>query len=171
MMVAEKGASLSTEDVALRADVGIGTVFRHFPTKEPLLRAVAIMRLEQLTKEARELAVDDGGALFRFFERVVEQAARKTALLHALSSLGVDLPELLDEGGRGFRQAVRELLKRAQGRRLVRDDVDVRDVLYLLLALAHAAGQGSRKVRSGALAVVLDGLRYQRVGGRAGKVT
>jgi hypothetical protein len=68
----EKGRALSTEAVAERAGVGIGTVFRHFPTKEALLQALLVVRLQQLAAEADALAIDDrGGALFIVFERLV----------------------------------------------------------------------------------------------------
>src|SRR4051812_5490623 len=66
---AARGTSASTEEVAREAGVGIGTVFRHFPTKEALLEAVYVARLRRLAEEADALvsADDAGEAFFTFF--------------------------------------------------------------------------------------------------------
>ncbi|MEU9844544.1 helix-turn-helix domain-containing protein, partial [Actinomadura sp. NPDC048032] len=78
---AVQGTSASTEEVARKAGVGIGTVFRHFPTKESLLEAVLVALLKRLAAEARDLraAADPGAAFFGFFTRVVSQAASSGA--------------------------------------------------------------------------------------------
>jgi AcrR family transcriptional regulator len=163
----EKGPAMSTEEVARRASVGIGTIFRHYPTKRDLIEAVVVARLERLTREADALTVDDRGeALFGFFERIVAESADKRTLVHSMSALGIDVGELMREAGAGFRAAVKRLLTRAQERRVVRPDVEVGDVLNLLRALAYAAdvGKTDPDVRRRALAVVIDGLRYRHSG-------
>jgi AcrR family transcriptional regulator len=78
---AAEGVGAPTEAVARRAGVGIGTVFRHFPTKEALLEAVLVERLRGLAEHARAAAADPdaGGALFGFLEHVVTQSAAKNA--------------------------------------------------------------------------------------------
>src|SRR3712207_921520 len=65
------GPSASTEEVARRAGVSVGTVFRHFPTKEALIEAVVVGRLERLVAEADRLAAaeDAGAALITFVHR------------------------------------------------------------------------------------------------------
>jgi len=160
-----EGPSVSTEAVAAEAGIGVGTVFRHFPTKQALLEAVVVRRLGHLTERASGLAVDDGGdALFEFFEHVVEQSARKRTLVHAMSALGIDVGALMREAGAAFRAAVAELLTRAQASGVVRTDVEVDDVLDLLLALAHTSDQDRSPTdkQRRALTVVLDGLRPPR---------
>ena len=79
--------------VARRAGVGIGTVFRHFPTKEALLEAVFVARLSRLADRADELArdPDPGTAFFRFLDALVELAGSKKALSDALAGAGVDV--------------------------------------------------------------------------------
>src|ERR1700674_2193042 len=76
---ADRGTSASTEEIAVRAGVGIGTLFRHFPTKEALLEAILMERVARLGEVARSLATaaDPGAALFGLFGRMVEQAVRK----------------------------------------------------------------------------------------------
>ena len=92
---AAKGTSASTEEIAREAGVGIGTVFRHFPTKEALLEAVFVGRLQRLADEAEaHLDADDpGAAFFAFFGSAVEQSATKTAFADALAQAGVDVQE------------------------------------------------------------------------------
>src|SRR5215471_4249673 len=82
---AARGTSASTEEIALRAGVGAGTVFRHFPTKEALLEAILADRVARLGEEARSLAAsaDPGAALLGLFARMVEEAAVKKTYVEA----------------------------------------------------------------------------------------
>src|SRR6266498_927824 len=75
-------AAAGADEVARRAGVAIGTVFRHFPTKEALLEAVVVERLRSLVEEARSQssADDPGAAFFAFFAQWVELGATKHAL-------------------------------------------------------------------------------------------
>ena len=79
---ATRGTSASTEDIAAAAGVGIGTLFRHFPTKEALLEAVFVERLRCLADDANRLAnaPDAGQAFFVFFRSVLNQARGKSAI-------------------------------------------------------------------------------------------
>ncbi len=162
---AAEGQGLSTEAVAKRAGVGIGTIFRHFPTKRDLLQALLVARMTRLTAEADALALDDRGeALFVFFERLVAHAVRKRALAEALTAVGVDVKQLMQTAGEPFRAAVARLLARAQQQGVVRNDVGVGDVLPLILALAQAADQHAwdKRTQRRALKVLFDGLRRQK---------
>jgi AcrR family transcriptional regulator len=69
------GPSASTEDIARRAEVAVGTIFRHFPTKAALIEAVFVDRLGGLTSEAEVLSTADdaGAAFFAFFAEAVRQ--------------------------------------------------------------------------------------------------
>jgi AcrR family transcriptional regulator len=161
-----RGTAASTEEVARAAGVGIGTVFRHFPTKEALLEAVYVARLEKLAAEADALAAeeDPGEAFFVFFARVVGHAATKNAFSAALMEAGVDVRETTAETGRELRRALAALLGRAQETGAVRRDVGLAEVMTLLVGASQAAERvgGDRGVRDRALAVVFDGLRAGR---------
>src|SRR3569833_3904331 len=75
-VVASHGPQASTEEVARRAGVAVGTVFRHFPTKADLLQALMKELLAQVTADATELAAaDPRTGLFEFFTRLVRRTA------------------------------------------------------------------------------------------------
>ncbi len=160
---AARGTTASTEEVAKAAGVGIGTVFRHFPTKADLLEAVFVTQLRRLAGEAEALASadDPGEAFFRFFTRVVGHAATKNAFSAALAEAGVDLQQSTAEAGPRLKQALATLLTSAQEAGIVRGDVGLPEVMTLLVGASQAAEQvgGDAGVRDRALAVVLDGLR------------
>ncbi|GAA0265966.1 TetR/AcrR family transcriptional regulator [Actinomadura nitritigenes] len=156
---AAQGTSASTEEVARRAGVGIGTVFRHFPTKESLLEAVLVALLDRLAGEARELAsaADPGEAFFGFFARVVSQATTKQALTEALAEAGVDARAATGRTGPDVKDAIGALLERAQRAGAVRADIGPNEVTALLAGISFAAGRagGSDDV----LRIAFDGLR------------
>ncbi|GGM08815.1 TetR/AcrR family transcriptional regulator [Dactylosporangium sucinum] len=163
---AEHGVGASTEEVARRAGVGIGTVFRHFPTKEALLEAVLVERMRRLAEIARERA-DEGApeeAFFGFLELVVGQSATKNALAGAVA----EVESVVAEVGRELRAAIEVLLVRAQEAGVVRGDVSAGDVIAVLVGASRAveyAGAGSRAAR-----VIFDGLRpgvAREIGGQA----
>jgi AcrR family transcriptional regulator len=149
---AELGAGASTEEVASRAGVAIGTVFRHFPTKRDLLAAIMMDLRGRLTEQARVLASEahPGTALFEFASGVVEQAVTKRTVA-----------ELLTGATGSLQQAVEILLALAQAAGTVRPDVRVADVMALLGAASQGALRGGwdRRVRERTLAIIFDGLR------------
>ena len=161
---AAKGTSASTEEVARRAGVGIGTVFRHFPTKEALLEAIVVGHLRRLAAEADALvaADDPGAALAEFFGRAMDRSSTKLAFVDALTAAGVDVRRQAgSQVGRELHRALEALLARAQRAGAVRDDVDVGDLIALLGGASRAAEHAGwdRAAQARILAVVLDGLR------------
>ena len=160
---AERGTSASTEEIARRAGVGIGTVFRHFPTKESLLEAVLDGLLRRLAGAAEALAAGDdpGAGFFAFFAQVVAEAATKNAVSQALAEAGVDPRTVTREAGRALRGALGRLLAGAQRAGAVRADVGVPEVMTLLAATSRAAEYtgADRDLRSRTVAIVFDGLR------------
>ncbi len=165
VLVAHGGVA-STEDVAREAGVGVGTVFRHFPTKEALLTAVYLARLERLTERARGAAsaADAGEAFFRFLLDTVHQSRCKRLLADSLAAAGVDVKSQAEPAVAELRAAVGVLLTRAQQARAVRRDVDVPAIMALLVAASrlseHLADDPSR--REPTLGVLFDGLRAGR---------
>ncbi|MFC6083423.1 TetR/AcrR family transcriptional regulator [Sphaerisporangium aureirubrum] len=158
---AAKGTGASTDEVARAAGVGIGTVFRHFPTKEALLAAVLVDHLRRLAEQADALADarDAGAALFGFFTHVVEQAGGKNAYTGALAEAGVDVGGTTAEFGARMRSALERLLARAQRDGAVRPDVGVAELLALMVGVSRAGEHAGREVQARAAAIVLDGLR------------
>lgn len=163
---ATEGLAVVLDEIARRAGVGAGTVYRHFPTKEALFEAVVFGRLRRLVDEARTLsdAEDPGEAFFGFASRMVEEAVAKKDLVDALAGAGIDVDVASSPVARDLRSAVAELLARAQLAGAVRGDVGAADVMALLLgtslAIRHRiedAGASDRIV-----AVVCDGLRPVR---------
>ncbi len=159
---AAEGLSVPIDEIARRAGVGAGTVYRHFPTKEALFEAIVLSRLELLTREGSELvsAEDAGSAFFGFFSRVLEEGVANMALFDALSGTG--FKDSLTECGWRLHETLGELLVRAQRAGAVRKDISAADVKALLLG-AMVMEQELRGDKSGApgrmAAVVADGLR------------
>lgn len=163
---AAEGTGASTEEVAKAAGVGIGTVFRHFPTKEALLKAVFLERLHKFVAEvARWAEADDpGSAFYAFLDRWVDMGTAKNAYSDALAAAGAAVPRLGDEVGQRVRDALRTLLTRAQAAGTVREDVEVPELIALLVGASRAldyvgedAASRCRTVR-----IIFDGLRSTR---------
>jgi AcrR family transcriptional regulator len=155
----ERGVGASTDEVARAAGVGIGTVFRHFPTKQALLAAVLAARLERLAAEAEALAAapDPGAALDRLIRLVVGNASAKNAYADAL---GGDIPGLKEEVGGRVRDAIAELLNRAQASGAVRAELRPTDLVALLIGASRAVeNTADAAARERLLHVMLAGLR------------
>jgi AcrR family transcriptional regulator len=158
------GAAASTEDVAKLAGVGIATVFRHFPTKQDLLRAVLTERLERMRDRARDLSAsaDPGAAFFEFFTEVIDGAARKLTIIDALAQAGDDPGNGVPvQAGKEMRRAFGELLERAQDAGAVRRDVDLPEVYALMVGVSRSAVvlDLAEPVKERMLALTFDGLR------------
>lgn len=153
----------STEEVAKLAGVGIGTVFRHFPTKAELLEAVLTVRLERLRDRATELTgeADPGAAFFGFFHQVVAEAATKLAISEALVASGAAVGEDARNAGAGMREAFGKLLRRAQEGNAVRRDAGFPEVYALLIGASRGATAAGLEpaVRDKMLELLYDGLR------------
>jgi AcrR family transcriptional regulator len=160
---AAEGASVPLDEIARRAGVGAGTVYRHFPTKETLFEAVVHDRLRQLTADGRALSADadPGEALFRFIERLVTEAALKRDLIDALNGAGADITAALAGVVGELRAETGRLLARAQQAGAVRDDIDISDLMALLSGMIQATQPrpGPNVEPRRAIAVLCDGLR------------
>ncbi|GII62408.1 putative transcriptional regulatory protein TetR [Sphaerisporangium krabiense] len=158
---AEKGASATTEEVAVRAGVAVGTVFRHFPTKNDLLKAILKDLMEHLAERVRALGSGDPATgLFAFFGEMVGQAVEKRTVAElAAADFGVDT--MVAGPVETLRDAIGTLLARAQAAGAVRADVRPDEVLALLTGVCqgavHAAWPPDLQRR--VLAIVFAGLR------------
>ena len=146
------GPDASIDEIARRAGVGHGTVFRRFPTKDDLMYAVIERHVEQMRKIAEEaLASDDPGeAFFGFVQRVAELAMSTPGLHKCVVHCG-EKP-----GAAELEELGNKVVARAQRAGAVRQDIKPAEVGPLIRAalLAAPAGQWRRY-----LEVVLDGLR------------
>lgn len=154
------GPGASTEEIARRAGVGIGTVFRHFPTKVDLLTAVYVTRLEGLRDRASELAAagDPGEAFRTFFRETVEGAPSKLAIAEWLTEPAT--AEAM-RAGEELRAVFAELVQQAQDAGAVRRDVAAPEVYGLMIGISRATPTALRDaaVRDKAIAIAFDGLR------------
>ena len=160
---AEKGTQASTEEVAAAAGVGIGTVFRHFPTKAALLEGVVLSKLQRLIDEAEALSTseDPNAALFEFFSRMVAGSSSKRAFADALAEAGVDLTSATAELKQELGRVIGTLLSNAQRAGTVRKDVGVPELMALMSGAFHAAERGTdcSATACRVLDIIFDGLR------------
>jgi AcrR family transcriptional regulator len=158
------GLTVPLDEIARRAGVGPGTLYRHFPTKEALFEAVVQQRLQRLVDAARirQDAEQPDDALFGFIELLVAEAGPKKDLVDALTGAGVDVRARLAATAAELRTEMHLLLTRAQRAHSVRADITVADLMALIsgiLLSRHAADQPEPADPTRALAVVRDGMR------------
>jgi AcrR family transcriptional regulator len=163
---ADEGLDVPIDEIARRAGLGVGTLYRHFPTKEALFAAIVVGRVERATAHALQLARadDPGGVFFEFLVYLLEQGAMKKDFVDALAGAGVDLSRLAARPKQAFRAAIAKLLARAQAAGAVRRDATVGDVVALIVGLFTAIERQSRarRARARLFAIVCDGLRPPR---------
>ncbi|MEU2430995.1 helix-turn-helix domain-containing protein [Streptomyces sp. NPDC007861] len=134
---AENGTDASLEDIARRAGVGIGTLYRHFPNRHALMNAVFQDALAALLERSRELASAEQpcGALVEWLRAVVTHAGEYRGVARALMSTS------LSQCSIPLREAGARLLTRAQEAGAIRVDVSIGDLMQLTNAIALAAEQ------------------------------
>ncbi|MFZ1997453.1 MAG: helix-turn-helix domain-containing protein [Solirubrobacteraceae bacterium] len=158
---AEGGTSTSLEEIARRAAVGIGTLYRNFPNRQALLEAVYVGELEDLCRAAGEL--DDAepwDALVRWLRRFVGYMATKQALAQELLDY-MDRDAPLFKGCRAMMyEAGGPLLQRAQDAGAVRPDTELSEVIQMVGGIAKIQGAEPAQIEH-ILDIALDGLRYR----------
>jgi AcrR family transcriptional regulator len=163
---AEQGADAGVAEIARRAGVGVGTLFRHFPTKHDLWLATVELSFEDVqTAIAHAGTLDDPWeGLVHVLTVCAEIQARDRAFLQSVG------PELFREPSLQRLNAERmthleDLVERARSTGLVRDDLRAEDIPFLLSAVGGSTGQclvgcaGAPDLWRRYLGIVLDGLR------------
>jgi AcrR family transcriptional regulator len=163
-LFAAEGLAVPLDDIARRAGVGPGTVYRHFPTKEALFEAVVSERIQRMVEAAREHAAadDPGRAFFAYFQQVIERAALNKDICDALESTGQQLKATCLESD--FNEALGTLLERAQQAGAVRPDVTTAELRSLIVGCLSMYRRALAQQRpANELAVVHDGLRPEPI--------
>lgn len=156
----EDGASAPLEDVAERAGVGIGTLYRHFPTRQALLEAVYVDEVEAIARAAADLSdLPPWDALTRWLRQYVGFAATKRALTEALLEAAPDSDVLLS-CRTAILSAGTALLGRAQAAGVVRPDTNFLDVGRLVSGIAVVPTADPAQ-QERLLQLAFDGLRYR----------
>jgi AcrR family transcriptional regulator len=156
----EDGTSAPLEDVAERAGVGIGTLYRHFPTRQALLEAVYVDEVEAMALAAEELsALPPWDSLSRWLHQYLGFAATKRALNEALVEAAPDSDVLLS-----CRTAIvgagTALVERAQRAGVIRGDTNFSDVVRMVAGIAMVPTEDPEQ-KERLLDLALDGLRYR----------
>src|SRR6516162_1500631 len=159
---AERGADdVSLEEIARRAGVGIGTLYRHFPTRQALLEAVYRDQVDALGARAAELIQADSpaAALAEWVTALVTFGKAKRSLTTALLEVLDKDSALLSSSRDVLRGATDELLERAQRAGVARTDVRGSDVMRLAHGVSMTADLGQDPDQAERmLALILDGL-------------
>jgi AcrR family transcriptional regulator len=156
----ERGASTSLEEIARRAGVGIGTLYRNFPNRQALLEAVYVGEVEEVARLAAEFErLEPWEALGGWLRRVASYLVTKQAL-------SAELLDYMDREAPLFRSskqilfdAGEPLLARAQEAGIVRPDVELPEVIMMVGAIAKNPMADPERVER-MVEIALDGLRY-----------
>jgi AcrR family transcriptional regulator len=158
----EHGREAQMDDVARRAGVGVGTVYRHFPTKEALIEALMVDSFQAIAAAARNaLEIEDP---WEAFASVLWRGAEIMAGDRALSEVFASIPGAMDQAMptvEGLQASMVELLRRAQDAGVLRADAVVDDIPMIMCGIGSATKKQHRCHDSWRrhLAIVLDGLR------------
>ena len=160
---AEQGVDASLEEIARQAGVGIGTLYRHFPTREHLVEVVYRREVEALCAAADDLASHHPAdmALEQWMQRFVDYIATKRGLAASLRILfNTNSAVFSDLSGR-VSLALRQLVEAAVAEGSIRGDVDASDVLHALGGIYSAPDTKDWRDRSRRLVkLLMDGLRF-----------
>jgi AcrR family transcriptional regulator len=157
---AEGGTGTSLEEIARRAGVGIGTLYRHFPTRQQLLEAVYVDEVEAFAGATAELQqLPPWEALVGWVQRLQRYMVTKQALAQELHEYMDRDAALFSACRRALFDSGRPIVERAQTEHVLRDDVTVEDIVHIVLGIAKIPA--SEPDRDRFVQIALDGLRYR----------
>jgi AcrR family transcriptional regulator len=163
---AAQGTDVSLKAIAKAAGVGIGTLYRHFPTRDALLEAAYRSEVAQLC-DVEELLRDrpPDAALAEWMNRFVDYAVTKRGLSGALRTLAASGSDIYDDTRRQILTALNELLTAGIAAGTIRPDADAEDVVRAtgaIWVIPDEPGWADHARR--VLTLVMDGLRYGAAG-------
>ena len=155
-----KGTGASLEEIARRAEVGVGTLYRHFPNRQALLEAVYVEEVQALCRSASDYAdIPPWEALTGWFGRFIDYVATKRALVEEmLATMTKDAPVFRTCHDAIF-GAGEPLLERAKQAGVVRPDVEFDEAIALVSGVTMVRNATPEQMKR-VLTVALDGLRY-----------
>jgi AcrR family transcriptional regulator len=162
---AEVGPEASLEEIARRADVGIGTLYRHFPTRDAIVEAVYRREVQQLADAAPRLvdALPPAEALRAWMRVFIDYIAAKKVIAPALKSLVGGGSALYADSSARINGAIALLVERARASGDIRPDADSADLLRALIGFAYV--NSAPDWEESALRLIdllIDGLRSKR---------
>jgi AcrR family transcriptional regulator len=140
---AERGADAQIDDVARQAGVGVGTVYRHFPTKEALLAELLREKFRLFGARAREALQQDGepfAVIEDLLRRNAETAASDAAVQHALAGAGERIWAQANAERQDLLALTADLIARARHAGTIRQDLDANDIAMLMCGLCSTMG-------------------------------
>jgi AcrR family transcriptional regulator len=161
---AEVGPEASLEEIARRADVGIGTLYRHFPTRDAIVEAVYRREVQQLAEAAPRLAdsLPPAEALRAWMRVFIDYIAAKKVIAPALKSLVGGGSALYADSGARITEAIGLLVERARASGDIRPDADSADLLRALIGFAYVNSAPDWEASARRLIdLLIDGLRSQ----------
>ena len=144
-VVGKHGVDASMRDIARRADVGLATLLRHFPTREALFEALLRTNADALTQQAAKLETSSppDEALVSWFREGVAFTQSYSGVCAMMASAHADPDSALHASSTALHSAGARLLLRAQAEGTARADMNGDDLFALMSALAWLAGQPS----------------------------
>jgi AcrR family transcriptional regulator len=160
-LFAASGVEVSLDAVAQRAGVGIGTLYRHFPTREALVEAAYRNEVERLCEAAEELqrANPPDVALAEWMDRFVSYAATKRGMSDVLHSVVASNSDLFAQTRARLLAVITSLLDAATAAGTIRSDVDAEDVLRAMNGIWQVTEQDWQERARRLLTLLMDGLR------------
>ena len=159
---AEVGGEAPLEDIARRAGVGIGTLYRHFPTRDALVAAVYAREVEQLTASAEALLAQRsaGEALAAWLDQLIDYMATKRVVAPLLRADPGEGERLYASSGAGIVAALRRLTEAANAAGDIRPDIGFEDVVRIMTGISQGYEQpGWELSAQRLLEVMMAGLR------------
>jgi len=160
---AAHGISAPIDMVAEQAGVGVGTLYRHFPTKEALFEAIVLTGLQELAVAATAPADDHdaGEAFYAFVRAFATKASMKHDLVDALSAAGIDIKSQCAMTVVDLEAGLDRMLRSAEDAGAVRKGVTTQEVIGLVVGVCKAADLSSAEAasRDRMVDIVCDGLR------------
>jgi AcrR family transcriptional regulator len=159
---AEMGLNVCMEEIARRAGVGIGTLYRHFPSREAVVEAVYRREVEQLAEAVPQLlkGLPPGEALHKWMHLFVDYIATKRLIAPCLAAAATRTPTLHASSVELITGAISALVKRAVDSGEVRKDIDPSDLLRALVGVSYGnPSEGWEPSARRLVDILMDGLR------------